>query len=194
MGTWRIAVAPSGILNWADGRCLKADFYIHFNLGGMNSASNTHFLRMKICFASLRPFEIFFSMWSSQRFLFNLDQVIVFLFSKSPYRLPLKGVCDSLDTLQLKAIWSVSPRTCRHIQRNVGSRGEYSKLKLVSTVRNVWSDATPLHQHTHTNEQSHLHLHHHHYPWQYPNTMLVWWSVWANRWNVQPTGSLELYG
>lgn len=57
MGTRRFA--PCEILNWADGRCLRAAFYIYFILGGINSASNTYFLLIKSCLVSLCQFEIF---------------------------------------------------------------------------------------------------------------------------------------
>lgn len=38
------------------------------------------------------------------------------------------------DAMQFKAVWSVSPRTCGHVQLNADSRGESWKLELVSTV------------------------------------------------------------
>lgn len=85
---------------------------------------------------SLCQFEIFQANIINVHFSkasFYLDRVLVFY--KSPNGLPLMGACDSLkDALQFKAVWSVSPRTCGHVQLNADSRGESWKLELVSTV------------------------------------------------------------
>lgn len=96
MGTRRFA--PCEILNWADGRCLGAAFYIYFILGGIISASNTYFLLMKSCLVSLCQFEIFQANFY-QCALFKgvpWSGYCFFLFYKSPNGLPLQSVCDCL--------------------------------------------------------------------------------------------------
>lgn len=140
MWTGGFAVAPCGILNWADGRCLRADFYIHFILGGMNSASNTIFLLMKSCFVSLC--KQIWSLCTFQRLPFILDQVIASSFLINlPMGCPLRvrgwvtyrTVCNSKQFEFLPSdLWTRSTV-------NADSRGETWKLDLGSTVKNVWS-------------------------------------------------------
>lgn len=147
MWTGRFAVVPWGILNWADGRCLRVDFYIHFILGGVNSASNTRFLPMKSCFVSLCQFEIWQAniiiVHFSKASLYPWSDYCFFFFINLPTGCHLKvRVIPLKGTLQLKAVWSVSSWTRWHVQLNADSREETSKLELVSTVKNVWSDAT----------------------------------------------------
>lgn len=138
MWTGGFAVAPCGILNWADGRCLRADFYIHFILGGMNSASNTIFLLMKSCFVSLC--KQISSLHFSKASLYPWSGLCFFFFNKSPNGLPLKGACESLiGHSAIQSSLNFSPQTCGHVQLNADSRGETWKLDLGSTVKNVWS-------------------------------------------------------
>lgn len=71
-------------------------------------------------------FKGFISSWSGSCFFFFINLPMgCHLWVRV---IPLK------DALQFKAVWSVSPRTCGHVQLNADSRGETWKLELVSTI------------------------------------------------------------
>lgn len=155
MGARRFA--PREILNWADGRCLRAAVYIYFILGGMNSASNTFFWWKAALFlwVNLKSFRRILSMCTFQRLPLILDQVIVFfLFYKSPNGPPLQSVCDCLKGLCYSKQFEVSnvgfADTDRLQRSKANSGGETWKLEVVSTAKNVSHSITtpppPTHQ------------------------------------------------
>lgn len=152
MGARRFA--PCEILNWADGRCLRAAVYIYFILGGMNSASNTFFWWKAALFlcVNLKSFRQILSMCTFQRLPLILDQVIVFfLFYKYPNGPPLQSVCDCLKGHS--AIQSSLKCLTSDLRTRTDSRGqrptpEEKPESLKWSARRRMFDLTPQHHHT----------------------------------------------
>lgn len=200
MGTGKFAVAPCKILNWADGRCLRASFYIYFILGGMNSASNTHFLLINSSLASLCQFEILQANMINMHF--SKDQVIVFFFS---INLP-KGCHLRVCVIALKDTAIQSSLKClpSDLRTRTNSRGQMltpeekpENLKWPAQLRifDLTSHSPPTHQQVSevcegpilcsysniqmdnqkktTTPPTPHHPHSHHYPWLCTTATLV---------------------